>query len=108
MIGKKYIKSVDEHVIQKLFESVADEDINMCEWITKRVFDYAEDCGYIEYNPCDRLELYGDIAKEAKIKKQYSADKKFNIFNKVLSIFKRKKEVKEVKEDTEVSEDKQQ
>ena len=73
-LGNKYIKSVDEHAIIKMLEGVPQEDMNICEWITKRVFDYAEDCNYIDTNPCDRMELYGDILKEGKTKKQSSSD----------------------------------
>lgn len=92
-LGKKYIKSVDENAITCMLEDVEEEDINICEWITKRVFDFAEECGYIDNNPCENLSLEGDIAKEDKAKKQaQSSDKKPSVVNKLLSAFNRKKE----------------
>ncbi len=91
VVGKTNIKSVDEDDIGKLLEAVPDEDLNMCEWITKCVFDYAEECGYVDANPCDKLELYGDISKESKVKKQTaSTENKPNFRDKLLSVFNRK------------------
>ncbi len=92
-LGKKYIKAVDENAITYMLENVEEEDINICEWITKRVFDFAEECGYIDANPCDSLALDGDIAKESKAKKQaQNSEKKPSVMNKLLSAFNRKKE----------------
>ena len=92
-IGNKYIKSVDEHAIAKMLEFVPLEDLNMCEWITKRVFEFADDCNYIDVNPCDKMELYGDITKEGKAKKQQSgpSEKKGSVFGKLFGAFSRKK-----------------
>ena len=92
--GKKYIKSVDDHAIVKLLDGVPIEDLNMCEWITKRVFDFAEECGYVDINPCDKLELYGDITREGKAKKQTvstSSENKSSVMNKLFSVFNRNK-----------------
>lgn len=90
--GKKYIKSVDDHAIAKLLEGVPAEDLNMCEWITKRVFDFAEECGYVDVNPCDKLELYGDITKESKAKKQTAAaENTSSVKEKLFSLFNRSK-----------------
>ena len=91
-LGNKYIKAVDEHVLAKMLETVPAEDVNICEWITKRVFDFAEECSYIDVNPCDKMELYGDIAKENKAKKQPSSspEGKGKIFGKIFGVFSRK------------------
>lgn len=87
MLGNKYIKTVDEHAISKLLEGVPAEDLNMCEWITKRLFDYAEECGYVDFNPCENLELYGDITKESKVKKASAQEDKPSVFDRIFSVF---------------------
>lgn len=89
--GNKYIKSVDENTLAKLLEAVPQEDMNMCEWIIKRVFDYAEECGYVDNNPCDKIELIGDIAKENKARKQAAVSERPSFVNKMLDFFKLKK-----------------
>lgn len=93
VIGRTNIKSVDEDDILKLLEAVPDEDLNICEWMTKCIFDYAQECGYVDAdaNPCDNLELYGDISKESRVKKQSaSTENKPNFMNKLLTVFNRK------------------
>ncbi len=68
-LGDKYIKTVDYHAVEKFFEGVPEEDVNICEWIMKNVFEYALDCKYVDVNPCEKLDLQGDLAKEGKVKK---------------------------------------
>lgn len=97
-LGDKYIKSVDDHAIAKMLDGVPAEDTNICEWITKRVFDFAEDCGYVDTNPCDKMELYGDISKENKVKKG-SNDDKPSAMDKLFSFFNRKSKKKEIKDE---------
>lgn len=91
-IGNKYIKSVDENALNKILIAIPQEDLNICEWMTKRVFDFAEDCNYIEVNPCDRMELNGDISKEGKVKKQQTtaAESKSSVVDKLFNLFSRK------------------
>ncbi len=90
MLGKKYIKSVDANAIIRMLESVPSDDLNMCEWIVKRVFEYAEDCKYVETNPCDKLELSGDINRENKVKKSGGGEQKPSAMKRFFSLFSRK------------------
>lgn len=64
-LGKTYIDKVsDDDITYTLSEKIADENRNLCEWIIKDVFAYAMQCGYITKNPCDGLDLQGDLTKE--------------------------------------------
>ena len=90
-LGDKYIKSVDDHAIVKMLEGIPVEDLNICEWITKRVFDFAEDCGYVDVNPCDKMELTGDISKEVKTKKGKAMETKPTVFDRLSALFGKKK-----------------
>lgn len=67
--GKKLIKSIDQSALRKMLDNVPPEDVNIAEWSIKEVFDYAEECGYIDANPCKQLLLGGDIELEGKPKK---------------------------------------
>lgn len=95
-LGDKYIKSVDDHAIKNMLESVPVEDLNICEWITKCVFDFAEDCGYVDSNPCDKLQLEGDLSKEVKIKKSGQGDVKISAWEKLAAAFSRKPKKKTI------------
>lgn len=68
-LGKKQIKSIDRAALIKLLDSIPEEDLNIAEWVTKETFDYADECGYIDVNPCKQLELGGNIELEGKAKK---------------------------------------
>lgn len=95
-LGAKLIKTVDAAAINKMLSQVPEADLNMCGWIIKQVFEYAEDCNYIEVNPCERLDLQCDIATEAKVRKAENQKRGF------FSLFKRKgKEEKPAAEDGE-------
>lgn len=86
-LGDKYIKSIDANAITKMLQTVPEEDKNMCEWMTKRIFEHAEDCKYVENNPCEKLALEGDILMENKAKNSQSQDAGKGFF----SLFRRKK-----------------
>ncbi len=68
-IGKKYMYAVDRAALLKLLDSVPTEERNIAEWMTKEIFDYAEECGYVRINPCKEMELEGNIDLEGKSKK---------------------------------------
>lgn len=91
-MGKKYIKSVDGQLIKRTLECVPEEESNLAEWVIKRIFEYAEECGYVDSNPCAPLELQGDIVLEEKSKRVANASDKNGIFGRVASLFKRKGE----------------
>lgn len=67
--GKKYMYAVDPAALIKLLDSVPAEERNIAEWMTKEIFDYAEECGYVKVNPCKDMELEGNIDLEGKNKK---------------------------------------
>ena len=67
--GKKYMYAVDGAALLKLLDSVPAEERNIAEWMTKEIFDYAEECGYVKVNPCKEMELEGNIDLEGKSKK---------------------------------------
>ena len=91
-LGKKEIKSVDRVALVKLLDSVPAEEHNLAEWVIKQIYDYAEECGYIDVNPCKQLELGGDIELEGKGKKNASpAEKKEkSALERISSIFGKK------------------
>ncbi|MGN1103657.1 MAG: hypothetical protein ACI4QI_02155 [Candidatus Coproplasma sp.] len=86
-LGKVYIDTVDEDKIEGVLNSVPEEDLNICEWAFKDLFDYALNCKYVAVNPCESMELEGDILKEKQPKRQKAdGEKKTGFF----SLFKRK------------------
>ena len=86
-LGKAYIDTVDEDKIEGVLNSVPEEDANLCEWAFKDLFDYALNCKYVAVNPCESLELEGDLIKEKQPKRQKAeGGKGVGIF----SLFKRK------------------
>ena len=81
--GKKYMYAVDRAALSKLLETVPEEELNIAEWATKEIFDYAEECGYINVNPCKEMALEGDIELEGKNKKGAEEKRKRpSIFNR--------------------------
>ena len=59
--GKKYMYAVDRAALFRLLDSVPTDERNIAEWMTKEIFDYAEECGYVRINPCKEMELEGEI-----------------------------------------------
>ncbi len=92
-LGKKRIRAVDGDTLLDVLSTVPDEDRNITEWIVKQTFGYAEDCGYVEADPCRGLELKGDIELEAKLQKRSAAEEKKKARKGFL--FKRKKQPEE-------------
>ncbi|MGN0805435.1 MAG: hypothetical protein ACI4MC_00225 [Candidatus Coproplasma sp.] len=87
-LGKAYIDAVDGDKIMYILSALPEEDRNICEWIFKDLFDYALSCRYVPTNPCEELNLEGDIARERppKRRKEEGSSSR-NIF---ASIFKRR------------------
>lgn len=82
-LGKKYIKSIDRAALLRVLEAIPQEKHNLAEWTIKRIFEYAEECGYVMNNPCKEMELEGDIQLEEKQKKDGETKKKRpSIFNR--------------------------
>lgn len=63
-VGKAYIDTVKGEKLLRVLDGVPVGDRNLTEWILKDIFDYASACGYAPENPCDGLELEGDILRE--------------------------------------------
>lgn len=89
-MGKKYVKSVSGEHIRRTIEEVPEDERNLAEWIIKAIFRYAEECGYVENNPCTPLELHGDIAFEEKPKRTANASDKNGVLGRFASLFKKK------------------
>ncbi|MGN0813088.1 MAG: hypothetical protein ACI4MQ_06250 [Candidatus Coproplasma sp.] len=85
--GKAYIDTVDADKIEGVLNTLPEEERNICEWAIKDLFDYALTCKYVADNPCERLELEGDIVKERPPKRQKVDGGKGK---GLLSLFKRK------------------
>ena len=85
-LGKTYIDSVDEDKIVGVLNSVPEEDLNVCEWAFKDLFDYALNSKYVAENPCENLGLEGDLIKEKQPKRQKAEGEKgrgfFNLFKR--------------------------
>lgn len=63
-VGKAYIDTVKGEKLMRVLDGVPVGDRNLTEWILKDIFAYASGCGYVPENPCDGLELGGDILRE--------------------------------------------
>lgn len=85
VLGKAYINNVDGEKLMALIDNLPEEDKNLTEWIIKEIFSYAKTCGYLTADPCDGLELDGDVLQE-KPPKQESE----RVLGKIASFFKKK------------------
>lgn len=65
-LGKNMIKSIDGDDVEEMLSTVPEKDLNLTEWAVKSIFAYAESNGYIDENPCEELNLHGDIELERK------------------------------------------
>lgn len=84
-LGKTYIDTVGGDKLTSVLGGVPEEDRNLTEWVVKEVFEYALGCGYAAENPCDGLELEGDLARE----KAKRADGE-GVMGRFASLFKRR------------------
>ena len=81
-LGKKYVKAIDRAALLKVLDVIPQEKHNLAEWTIKRIFEYAEECGYVMNNPCKEMELEGDIQLEEKQKKAETKKKRPSIFSR--------------------------
>lgn len=65
-LGKKYITSIGPSEIYSAAAGVPEELKEIAEGIFKRVFEYAEECGYINHNPTRAMELDGSLEEPEK------------------------------------------
>ncbi len=65
-LGKKYITSIDAKTIYSTVDAAPAELREIAEGIFKRVFDYAEECGYVNHNPTRAMELEDRLDEEEK------------------------------------------
>ena len=68
-LGKKYVSTIKPVAILNVVSSALDEDKSLVEGVLKSVFAYAEECGYVTFNPCRDLEFEGSIEEQEKPKK---------------------------------------
>lgn len=85
-LGKAYINTISGEKLTRALDGVPLEDRNLTEWIVKEVFAYSVGCGYSAENPCDGLDLDGDIVKEKPVKQQKTERDK----GRFASLFKRR------------------
>lgn len=76
-VGNKYINTVGVNDLLNVLAIVDEKDLNTVEGVLKNVFDYAQACAYITFNPCRDMGLKGSI----DVKKKSSV---FNKFGKYL------------------------
>jgi hypothetical protein len=66
VLGNKKITSISAGDIQHLLDNLTIEDRQIAEGTLKNIFEYAEECGYVIFNPCRDLGLTNTIEKEEK------------------------------------------
>lgn len=83
-LGKKYVTSIKPAQILSAVEASPEDERHIVGGTFKSVFEYAEQCGYVNINPCRDLQL-ASIEEEKKQKKsvksrlfQWYARKKLN------------------------------
>ena len=65
-LGKKYITSIDAKTIYSTVDVLPAELREIAEGIFKRVFEYAEECGYVNHNPTKSMELEDRLEEPEK------------------------------------------
>lgn len=69
-LGKKYVIAIKSPMLLSLAESCPEEDRHVLEGVLKSVFAYAEECGYVTFNPCRDLNFEGTVEEEKKTMKE--------------------------------------
>ena len=69
LLGKKYIKNIDVNDIYSATDSVPQDLHEIAEGIFKNVFEYAEECGYVNSNPTKVMDLEGSLEEKQKPKR---------------------------------------
>lgn len=65
-LGKKYITAISAQDIYDTVSAAPEELKDIAEGIFKRVFDYAEECGYVNHNPTKAMELEDSLEEPEK------------------------------------------
>ena len=65
-LGKRYITSIDAKLIYSTVDALPAELKEIGEGIFKRVFEYAEECGYVNHNPTKAMELQDKLEEPEK------------------------------------------
>ena len=73
LLGKKYIKNIDASDIYAATDAVPDDLREIAEGIFKNVFEYAEECGYVNSNPTRVMDLEGSLEEKQKSKRGIKA-----------------------------------
>jgi hypothetical protein len=68
VLGKRYVSQIKAGNLLNAVEYAPEEDKGVAEGILKNVFEYAEECGYVTFNPCTDLNFEGSIEEEEKPK----------------------------------------
>lgn len=65
-LGKNYITSITAQDIYDAAEAVPEDLKDITEGIFKRVFTYAEECGYVNHNPTKAMQLEDNLVEPEK------------------------------------------
>lgn len=81
------VKIRDIH-ITSILDGAPEKDLPVIEGVFKNVFDYAQACSYLTFNPCESLGLKGDInvVKKPSLIKELGKKVVTKIYNKVAGI----------------------
>ena len=82
LLGKKYIKNIEASDIYAATDAVPDDLREIAEGIFKNVFEYAEECGYVNSNPTRVMDLEGSLEEKQKPKRSLKS-RLMNIGKKV-------------------------
>ena len=84
---KDVLKIKDIHITSVL-DGATESDLPVLEGIFKNVFDYAQACSYVTFNPCESLDLKGSInaVKKPSLIKELGKKVVTKIYNKVAGI----------------------
>lgn len=65
-LGKRYITTIDANAIYSTVDAAPEELKEIAEGIFRRVFEYAEECGYVNHNPARAMELEDSLEEPEK------------------------------------------
>lgn len=84
---KDVLKIRDIH-ITSILDGAPEKDLPVIEGVFKNVFDYAQACSYVTFNPCESLGLKGNInvIKKPSLIKELGKKVVTKIYNKVAGI----------------------
>lgn len=82
-LGKKWVSSVKSALVLSVTDKAEDGDREIVEGILKSVFAYAEECGYVTFNPCKDLELSESIYVSEKPPKKTMKDRLVGMGKKI-------------------------